>query len=87
MIVRKYVIDACEALHLDRHQVGGKAANLARLAACNLPVPAFVVVMDSGDRALERLEPHLNRLTEDGARLLAVRSSSPEEDGDVGSRE
>lgn len=84
MIGEKCVIDETEALGLCHEQIGAKAANLARLLAADLPVPPFVVVTAPAEDALGQLGPHLARLTA-GGRLLALRSSSPEEDGVAGS--
>lgn len=84
MIANKSVIDATEALAHDRVEIGAKAANLARLLAADFPVPRFVVLKAPAAVALEQLEFYLPQLTRGGC-LLAVRSSSPEEDGVAGS--
>lgn len=78
----------------DASRVGAKAANLSRLHAAGLPVPAFVALPieayseadgeSASDALWVALEPHLSHLTNGGHRL-AVRSSSPEEDGEAGS--
>ncbi|MFI2433835.1 PEP/pyruvate-binding domain-containing protein [Streptomyces sp. NPDC018693] len=68
---------------------GSKAANLARAAAAGLPVlPGFVIPYRTRDGGPHPpgtdLGPDLHRawreLSEDGARSLVVRSSSPQED-------
>ncbi|SMX45682.1 PEP/pyruvate-binding domain-containing protein [Actibacterium lipolyticum] len=69
----------------DREVVGGKAANLARLAAAGFDVPEFFVLPDA---AFEhpKLEPELTAaLSQLGAGPYAVRSSGRDEDGALNS--
>ena len=73
--------------------VGPKAANLARLLAAGLPVPAFFVLVwtDGGDVdwVKSEVQPRLPRILRDlrgaGAQAFAVRSSSLVEDRAAGS--
>ncbi len=81
MTDRKLVVDLAEAAELGPEHVGGKAANLARLAQAGFRVPpALVITVNAYGRWREVKQELMPRLASLGGAAFAVRSSAIAED-------